>query len=321
MSQLALPDCISTIDGQGIRMLGIILLAMALLSSSASAECSICTSFGSLINEKISSFLPFGIQSDTPEGSTKEDMLISAEGIAPTDVILDVSDGQKTHIPGAIHVSYKEFMDNNNSSTLQSVPEMADVLGKAGISSGDSVVVYGECQPCGGGPTSMTFGYWVLRYLGHEKVKILDGGISAWKAAGKPVANTTSTLPSTTYEPHPRPELLATNDYVKSGAAQIIDARSEREFNSSTIPGAMNIPYDEVLSGKKIRNETELEDIFRNLTKDQPVVVFTQTGVKGSVVWFALKELGYDAKLYTYKQWILRNREKYKPIQNESTEK
>ena len=49
---------------------------------------------------------------------------------------------------------------------------------------------------------------------------------------------------------------------------------------------------------------TKLEKVFAILNKNQPVVVYTNTGVKGSVVWFALELLGYDAKLYSYENWL-----------------
>ena len=54
----------------------------------------------------------------------------------------------------------------------------------------------------------------------------------------------------------------------------------------------------------KLEDETKLEKVFAILNKNQPVVVYTNTGVKGSVVWFALELLGYDAKLYSYENWL-----------------
>ena len=61
-----------------------------------------------------------------------------------------------------------------------------------------------------------------------------------------PVQNSSSTRPATTYSPALRPELYATYDYVKSGAAQLVDARTPVEFEQGSIPGAINIPYDRI---------------------------------------------------------------------------
>ena len=98
--------------------------------------------------------------------------------------------------------------------------------------------------------------------------------------------------------------IIATYDYVKSGEATIVDARSFQEFNTSSIPGAINIPYDSVINNRAIKNETALKRVFADLNKDRPVVVFTDTGIKASVVWFTLKMLGYDAKLYSWRDWV-----------------
>jgi thiosulfate/3-mercaptopyruvate sulfurtransferase len=66
----------------------------------------------------------------------------------------------------------------------------------------------------------------------------------------------------------------------------------------------MNIPYTDIINGKSIKDEAELEKILGNLSVERPVVVFTTTGVKASMVWFVLSMMSYDAKLYSYKDWL-----------------
>ena len=306
-----------------IRTLGMIILAMAILCTSASAECSACD----WITERINSIFPgnSNTDKDTASGANSNlevksvtsgspnasaissDMLVSPSGIDKNDVILDVSESAKSFIPGAIHISYLEFIDDNNTASLKSLPEIAKILGDAGIARSDPLVVYGECMPCGGGPSTATYAYWILRYIGHDNLKVMDGGIDAWTKSGMPVQNTSATRPATTYSPILRPELYATYDYVKSGAAQIVDARSAMEFESGSIPGAINIPYDGLLNGKMLKDRAGIDEVFRNLTTDKPVVVFTTTGVKASLSWFALTMMGREAKLYTWRDWIKSN--------------
>jgi len=98
--------------------------------------------------------------------------------------------------------------------------------------------------------------------------------------------------------------LFATYDEVKSGQVQIIDARTPQEFAAGAIPGAVSIPYNLILSGDKIIDDSSLSATFADLDKNKPVVVYTSTGVKASPVCFALKVLGYDARLYTYQDWL-----------------
>ena len=143
-----------------------------------------------------------------------------------------------------------------------------------------------------------------MKYLGHDKVKVLDGEIDDWVAAKLPTQDNPSVLPQKVYTPTIKPELLANYDYVKSGIAQIVDARTAEEFDAGSITGSVNIPYDRVLDGKRIKDEAALKNLFSGLSKDKPVVVYTNTGVKASMVWLALNLLGYDARLYSWQDWM-----------------
>jgi thiosulfate/3-mercaptopyruvate sulfurtransferase len=232
-------------------------------------------------------------------------ILVPIENVSATDILLDISENATEHIQGSIAIPYTEFMDNGS---LLSVAEISTMLGDAGIGRTDPVVVYGECMPCGGGPAPATYVYWMLKSMGQENLRVLDGTIKDWAAAGKPVVKETAIRPSKNYTAKFTPDLIATYDYVKSGSAQIIDARTQQEFGNGSIPGSMNIPYESVITGNsRIKNETQLAKVFSWLNKNQPVVVYTNTGIKGSVEWFALELLGYDAKLYSYSDYYQNN--------------
>jgi thiosulfate/3-mercaptopyruvate sulfurtransferase len=234
-----------------------------------------------------------------------ESMLVPLEDVSGMDILLDISEEAPEHIQGSVAIPYTDFM---NDGSLLSVSEISGILGDAGISQTDSVVVYGECMPCGGGPSPATYVYWMLKSLGQENVRVLDGTVKDWAAAGKPISNETAIKPSKNYTAQFTPDLIATYDYVKSGSAQIIDARTLQEFGNGTIPGSMNIPYESVITGNnRIKDETKLAKVFSILNKNQPVVVYTNTGIKGSVEWFALELLGYDAKLYSYSDYYQNN--------------
>jgi thiosulfate/3-mercaptopyruvate sulfurtransferase len=231
-------------------------------------------------------------------------MLATVSDASYYDVLLDVSDGTSVFADGAIHVDYLNFTTNN---TLKSVPELAAILGDAGISKNDSVLIYGECKPCGGGPSVATYAYWVMKYLGHNKVKLMDGTLRDWAAANETVVNQSATRAAASYESSPNTYLLATYDYVKSGEPQIVDARSFQEYGAGSIPGAINIPYDSVIfKDGRIKDESALKKIFTGLSKGKPVVVYTTTGVKASMIWFTLEMMGYDSKVYTWMDWLER---------------
>lgn len=238
-----------------------------------------------------------------------ERMLIPIEEVSDTDVLLDVSENSTSHIKGSIVIPYTEFMLDTQTGSLKSVDDAARILGDAGISRDDSVVIYGECLPCGGGPSLATYVYWIMKCLGHENVRVLDGNVDDWKAAGRPTTNEAQIRQAKEYVPEFNDGAIATYDYVKSGMmsgkVQILDARTPAEWGSDNILGSINVPYDNVLDGKKIKSEAALKKTFSILDKNRPVVVYTNTGVKASVVWFSLEMMGYDAKLYSFANWVM----------------
>ena len=216
-------------------------------------------------------------------------------------MILDVSDGVSKFIPGAVHIDYLNFQNN---STLRPASELAKILSNAGISHNNSVLIYGECKPCGGGPAVSTYAYWIMRYLGQDpaKIRVLDGGIANWAETGHPLVNETQTRPKANYSFVQSKGLLATYEEVKSGGFQLVDARSLQEFGAESKPGSINIPYDSVMTNGRIKDEAKLKVMFSGIRKDKPVVVYTTTGVKASLVWFALEIMGYDARLSTWQE-------------------
>lgn len=234
--------------------------------------------------------------------SSFADALVSPFEVAPDEVVLDISPSAAKYIEGSVNLNYEDFLGKGGQ--LKSVSEIAGLLGDAGISNNDSLVITGECLPCGGGPSPAVFTYWLLKYLGHEDVRVLDGSIDDWSAAGLNTSDRPASRPKTNYTPNLRPELLATYDFVVNGGAQIVDARPAKDFSIASIPGAINIPYENVVENERIKPEEDLQKVFTEIDKDKPVVVYTNVGVEASLVWFALTQTGYDARLYTWRDWL-----------------
>jgi thiosulfate/3-mercaptopyruvate sulfurtransferase len=227
-------------------------------------------------------------------------ILVPIDEVSSSDVLMDISENATEHIKNSIAISYVQFLHNGN---LKPMKDISKILGGAGISPQDSVVIYGECMPCGGGPAPATLVYWMMRSMGHENVRVLDGTAEDWIAAGKIADNDTVKRSPTNYTARFTDRFIATYDYVKSGEPQIVDARSFQEFGAGSLPGAINIPYNSIIERGKIAEEVKLQKIFAILDKNRPVVVFTAQPTKGSSAWFALELLGYDAKLYSYEDW------------------
>ncbi|MEI6104077.1 MAG: rhodanese-like domain-containing protein [Methanothrix sp.] len=229
-------------------------------------------------------------------------VLVSPENVSTKDIVLDISPSATKYMEGAVNINYEGFLGEGGQ--LKPVSDMAKLLGDAGISQNDSLVIAGECLPCGGGPSPAIFTYWLLKYMGHEKVRILDGNMDDWAAAGRNISNKSATRQKTEYVPQIKPELLATYEFVINGGAQIVDARPARDYGMGSIPGAVNIPYEDVLENESIKPEKDLQKVLAGLDMDRPVVVYTNVGVEASLVWFALTLSGYDARLYSWRDWL-----------------
>ena len=279
-----------------------------IVSDSGQAECNGISAIAKmmLIYGIFSIFL-YGLVLSSPAlAGTETDefakVLVSPIAVSPDDIVLDISPSATRYVEGAVNENYEGFL--GESGQLKSVSEIAASLGEKGISNNDSLVITGECLPCGGGPSPAFFSYWLLKYLGHEKVKVLEGSIDDWTTSGRNVSNMSATRPKTKYIPQIEPKLLATYEFVVNGGAQIVDARPAKDFGIGSIPGAVNIPYENVLVNGSIKQEDDLQKVFAGLKKDQPVVVYTNTGVEASLVWFALNHSGYDARLYSWRDWL-----------------
>ncbi|MFA7374851.1 MAG: sulfurtransferase, partial [Methanothrix soehngenii] len=90
--------------------------------------------------------------------------IASPNSISSDEVVLDISPSAAAYIEGAVNLNYDLFFSEGGE--IVPVPEMARLLGDAGISSNDSLLIAGECLPCGGGPSPAFFTYWALKYLG-----------------------------------------------------------------------------------------------------------------------------------------------------------
>lgn len=205
---------------------------------------------------------------------------------------------QGSYIEGSIALPSKSLIQADGS--LKTIADLAGVLGKAGISEEDDLVIYGDCFSCG----DATFLYWAMKYLGHQNVAVLRGSQQDWSAAGISLSGATSAIAEAVYIPDPRPELLADYESVASGNFAVVDVRAPDQFGAGHIDGAINIDYNRVIEGSWLKDDSALTEIFSDLEKDRTVAVYTKNGGQASIVWYALMLQGYDARLYTWNDWL-----------------
>jgi len=227
-------------------------------------------------------------------------ILKSLQSVSSSDLVLDASNDNsygQSHIKGALHFSSNSFL--NDDATLKPVSELAKILGDAGVSRKDPVVIYGNDL------ADSTFIFWTLRYLGQDDVKVLDGSLEDWKAAKLPFEASRNTRPAANYTPGVRQEFLADYNNVTSGSAQILDARPFMEFSKARIPNSIFMDSAKVLENGKIKNRDALTNVFSSLAKNKPVIVYSSDYNRASLLWYALQLMGYNAKIYTWQDWAV----------------
>lgn len=221
----------------------------------------------------------------------------------------------KAHIAGAFHVDLKLDMCGSIGvhGGRDPLPEdwthFVDLLERCGISNDSTVVIYDEDAV----PASRL--WWMLKYLGVEKVRVLSGGIEAWKAAGYPLTAELPVAPQRgKLDVQMQHHMFADIEDIRrilaqeSGKSVIVDSRMEQRHTGEMetidkeaghIPGAKNYFFAEVLDLQgKYRDAAFLKEHFAALTAFDEIVVHCGSGVSGSVNIIAMDEIGMDARFY-----------------------
>jgi thiosulfate/3-mercaptopyruvate sulfurtransferase len=240
--------------------------------------------------------------------------LISAKEVAKimkNDNVIVIS-AQKSsgyndfHITGSISLPPSILVDNEPIPyMLKDVSEMEEIIGSKGVSNTNQIIIYDEGSHKYSGRL-----YWVFKYLGATDVKILNGGLEAWKAIRKPVTSSPTTKKATTFTANVQPQYLAMLDEVKTATSDpgyvIVDARSEAEYMGTDktslrqghIPNAVHINYTDIIaSNGEIKSAEELTAIYseNGVTPDKTVIIYCKTSVRAAIEFAALSSvLGYE---------------------------
>ncbi|WP_454851779.1 sulfurtransferase [Promicromonospora soli] len=257
-----------------------------------------------------------------------------ADPVEGRPVVLDVrwalgmTDGHDQyragHIPGAVYVDLEAELAAHGSAAegrhpLPSASAFRQAARRWGVSAGSRVVVYDSV-----GGTSAARAWWLLRYFGARDVRILDGGLAAWAAAGLAVepGDVTPTPGDLDVRPGGMPVLDADEAAaLADGEGVLLDARAAERYRGEVepvdpqaghIPGAASAPTTENLRADgRFLSTADLKRRFGDLgvstgsTGDAAVGVYCGSGVTASHEVAALAVAGVDAALYpgSWSQW------------------
>lgn len=232
---------------------------------------------------------------------------------------------RRGHVPGAVRVSWLRFRDGwgRTGKLPRDLEHVARAMAALGVDGTRPVAVYGKAHEGWGEEGRVA---WMLHYLGHPRVTILDGGWSAWQRAGGPVTHDAPEPRPGRFAARPRPDVRALADDVAGAAAAgvaLLDTRSVAEWNGSRkywprrtgrIPGAVHLEWRDLLSadGFVDRSPALRERLRRlGLTPERPVIAYCVGGVRSGEVFVALRALGFrDVRNYdgSWYEWAADDR-------------
>lgn len=272
--------------------------------------------------------------------TARDDVFITAAELAqrldagePT-TILDIrwqlstpdgrADHEQGHLPGAVYVSLDEELSDHAGTgrgrhPLPSGPSLQAAARRWGVRRGVPVVVYDDWNRAGSARA-----WWVLRAAGVADVRILDGGLAAWRASGG--TSETGTVTPTAGD------IVVEHDDLYAGAMptltaeeagehpNLLDARAPERFRGEVepvdpvaghIPGAKNLPSTAVLTADgTLLSEDELSALAWSFGGTEQVGVYCGSGVTAAVAIAALAAAGVDAALFpgSWSQWSSQDR-------------
>jgi thiosulfate/3-mercaptopyruvate sulfurtransferase len=230
---------------------------------------------------------------------------------------------EAAHIPGAVYAHVDRDLSGAKNGTngrhpLPEIPTFAATLGRLGIDASTQVVVYDHDS---GGFASRL--WWMLRWLGHDRVALLNGGFAKWTAEQRPTKAGVEARTGRVFVPHPQPHMVATAsdvaELVDQSDWRLIDARASERFRGEVepvdkvaghIPGAVNVPFLENLDERgTFKPATDLAARFQEASGSTPtdhVVVYCGSGVTACQNLLAMEHAGlHGAKLYpgSWSEW------------------
>lgn len=237
----------------------------------------------------------------------------------PPHYYTDRAGYEKAHIPNAVFVDWQvDIVEPGSPSNDVAAPDrFAALMGALGIGNGAKVVIYDNAASMFACRLR-----WAMRYYGHEKVFILDGGWDKWIAEGRPVSADKPEVEAAKFEPRVNARMKATAEEIvnglEAGNMQLIDVRSPAEYAGAVsrarfgghIPTAISSPRSMMVADDQ--TVATAQDLRRRFTEKgvafdaSDTVIYCNSGVSASFGMLALEMAGArNLRLYdgSWKEW------------------
>jgi thiosulfate/3-mercaptopyruvate sulfurtransferase len=239
--------------------------------------------------------------------------LIEAADAAKKPIVLDTRGGYKDyfrgHLPTAHHLNFDTLRGTDNGVPVQYLPDdlTRALLVRAGVNKNRTHILYatGDKLP-NDEILSATMVAYVLEKFGVEDIRIVDGGLPAWKAAKLPVTQEYFGNPQGTLPEKGRPEIALTVDDVmqRKPGTILVDARPKNEYlgdddiwlRKGHIPGAISFHWARLMEldnthAFKPFDKVKADLAAAGLTADKDILVYCGTSREGSLLRFYLKHV------------------------------
>ncbi|MCU6795583.1 sulfurtransferase [Paenibacillus sp. WQ 127069] len=249
------------------------------------------------------------------------DTVVADVRFSPKEPLYGKEAYERGHLPGAVFVDFKRDLtdspkEHGGRSPIPSSEDLAKTFGNLGIDRSTTVVVYEDVN----GPAASRL-WWLLKYVGVEDVRILDGGYEAWVQAGQSVTSEQPTLTSRTLEPIVQEHLLADVNAVRAAietnGIKLVDSRDSNQYLgleapfdpiAGHIPSALNYFWKDGLEQNgNWKSPEELKAHFAGLEREEEIIVYCGSGISATPNVLALQEAGFtNVKLYagSWSDWI-----------------
>jgi thiosulfate/3-mercaptopyruvate sulfurtransferase len=234
---------------------------------------------------------------------------------------LGESQYREAHIPGALFASLDRDLsaDKTGKNGRHPLPDPKNFgawLGRCGVKAGDQVV----CYDAANGAMAARL-WWMLRWVGHDAVAVLDGGLSKWQAEGRPVTAELPSIAATSYAVHVRADMAVDVSSIAKTLRKrvLLDARAPARYRgeqepidpvAGRIPGALNrFNMDNVRGDGRFKSPDELKRDFQQVLgahAPTEVVNYCGSGVAACHNLLAMELAGLKGgKLYagSWSEW------------------
>ena len=229
------------------------------------------------------------------------------------EVDVDTTAYDQGHISGAVSFNWQKELQDQLVRAPLSQAHLEDLLSRAGVSNDTTIVLYGDNNNW-----FAAWAFWILKFYGHQDVRLLDGGRVKWLADKRAITTEVPSYPRTSYHAQPPDTgIRALRDQILVQLSRrdltLIDVRSPGEYSGELlapahlpqegaqrgghIPGAVNIPWSmAVREDGTFKTADELRSLYesKGVTSDKEVIAYCRIGERSSHTWFALYYLlGY----------------------------